>query len=40
LGLDQVNIGPIPVSFKGSGQVNIALKADGQATNTVNVTFK
>ena len=40
LGLDQVNIGPIPLSLQGSGQVNITLTADGQAANTVNLTFK
>jgi uncharacterized protein (TIGR03437 family) len=40
LGLDQVNIGPLPKSLAGSGQTNIVLKADGQAANTVNVTFQ
>ena len=27
-------------SFAGSGQTNIVVTADGQAANTVNVTFK
>jgi uncharacterized protein (TIGR03437 family) len=40
LGLDQVNIGPLPKSLAGSGQTNIVLSADGQAANTVNVTFQ
>jgi uncharacterized protein (TIGR03437 family) len=40
VGLDQVNIGPMPSSLKGTGQVNILLNGDGQAANTVNVTFK
>jgi uncharacterized protein (TIGR03437 family) len=40
LGLDQVNIGPLPASLAGSGQTNIVLTAGGQAANTVNVTFK
>jgi uncharacterized protein (TIGR03437 family) len=40
LGLDQVNIGPLPQSLKGKGQTNIALTADGQAAEVVNVAFK
>jgi uncharacterized protein (TIGR03437 family) len=40
VGLDQVNVGPMPLSLKGSGQVNVVLSADGQAANIVNVTFK
>jgi len=40
VGLDQVNIGPLPKSLAGSGQTNIVLSADGQAANTVNVTFQ
>jgi uncharacterized protein (TIGR03437 family) len=40
IGLDQVNIGPLPSSLKGSGPTNIALTADGEAANTVNVTFQ
>ena len=40
LGLDQVNIGPLPASLAGSGKANIVLSADGQAANTVNVTFQ
>jgi uncharacterized protein (TIGR03437 family) len=37
-GLDQVNIGPLPGSLHG--QVNIALTADGQAANTVNLSIQ
>ena len=40
IGLDQVNIGPLPLSLKGSGQTNIVLTADGQAANTVNVVIQ
>jgi uncharacterized protein (TIGR03437 family) len=40
MGLDQVNIGPIPQSLAGSGPTNIVLTADGHTANTVNVTFK
>jgi hypothetical protein len=39
-GLDQVNIGPLPLSLQGQGQTNIVLTADGQTANTVNVTFQ
>ncbi len=39
-GLDQVNIGPLPMSLAGSGHTDIVLTADGKAANTVNVTFK
>jgi uncharacterized protein (TIGR03437 family) len=40
IGLDQVNIGPLPPALKGSGQTNIVLTADGEAANTVNVTIQ
>ena len=39
-GEDQVNIGPLPRSLAGQGNVNLILAADGQAANVVNVTFK
>jgi uncharacterized protein (TIGR03437 family) len=39
-GEDQVNVGPLPASLAGRGSVNIVLKADGQAANTVNVTIQ
>ena len=39
-GLDQVNIGPLPASLKGTGQANIVLQASGQTANTVNLTFR
>ena len=40
VGLDQVNIGPLPVSLAGQGSVPIVLNADGQTANTVNVTIQ
>jgi uncharacterized protein (TIGR03437 family) len=40
VGLDQINVGPLPASLKGKGQVNIAISADGQSANTTNITFK
>jgi uncharacterized protein (TIGR03437 family) len=39
VGLDQVNIF-LPKSLRGSGSVTVALTVDGQAANTVNLSFK
>jgi uncharacterized protein (TIGR03437 family) len=39
-GLDQINVGPLPASLKGMGQVNIAISAGGQSANTTNITVK
>jgi uncharacterized protein (TIGR03437 family) len=39
-GLDQVNIGPLPVSLKGRGSINIGLSADSQSANTVSLTIQ
>ncbi len=38
-GLDQINIGPLPASLVGSGEIEIVLMADGKAANTVTVTI-
>jgi hypothetical protein len=35
-----VNIGPLPRSLAGAGNVNIVVTADGVAANTVNVTIQ
>jgi uncharacterized protein (TIGR03437 family) len=40
VGEDQVNIGPLPRSLAGAGNVNIVITADGKAANTVNVTIQ
>jgi uncharacterized protein (TIGR03437 family) len=40
LGLDQIDVGPLPASLAGKGNVNIALTADGQTANTINVTIQ
>jgi uncharacterized protein (TIGR03437 family) len=40
VGLDQVNIGPLPRALVGMGSVDIVTTADGQAANTVNVTIQ
>ena len=37
---DQVNMGPIPMSLKGAGVVNIVITANGQASNTVTVDIQ
>ena len=40
VGLDQVNIGPLPRSLAGRGEVNIVLTADGKQANTVTVNIR
>lgn len=40
VGLDQLNVGPLPRSLAGSGEVNIAVQVDGQIANTVRVSFR
>jgi uncharacterized protein (TIGR03437 family) len=40
VGEDQVNIGPLPLSLAGTGLANIVITADGQTTNTVNLTIQ
>lgn len=35
--LDQINIGPRPVSLSGQGSVSIVIAADGEAANTSNM---
>jgi uncharacterized protein (TIGR03437 family) len=39
-GLDQVNVGPLPVSLKGVGKVDVTVTIDGQAANKVQVAFQ
>jgi len=39
-GLDQINLGPLPVSLAGAGPINLAIGADGQAANTVTVAIQ
>ena len=39
VGLDQVNV-DLPKSLRGAGTVNVVLTVDGQAANTVTLTFK
>jgi uncharacterized protein (TIGR03437 family) len=39
-GLDLVNVGPLPRSLVGTGQVNVVLSFDGKPTNTVTATIQ
>jgi uncharacterized protein (TIGR03437 family) len=38
-GLDQVNVG-LPMTLRGSGEVNVALTVDGQASNVVTINVR
>jgi uncharacterized protein (TIGR03437 family) len=40
LGEDQVNVGPLPLSLVGRGNVSIVLTADGITANVVNVSIQ
>ena len=40
VGLDQVNLGPLPRSLIGRGEVEIVLTVDGKEANTVTVSFR
>ena len=39
-GLDEVNIGPLPISLVGRGELDIVLTVDGKKTNPVMVNFR
>ena len=39
-GLDQVNIGPLPRSLAGAGEVNVVVTAAGTTSNTVTIVVK
>jgi len=40
IGLDQVNIGPVPASLRGRGETSIVLTVDGKTSNVVTVSIK
>lgn len=40
LGLDQVNIGPLPRTLAGRGTVNLHLTVDGNRSNTVSLNIQ
>jgi uncharacterized protein (TIGR03437 family) len=39
-GLDQVNLGPLPVSLQNAGMVDVQIMVDGQPSNTVSLMFR
>ncbi|MBI1761409.1 MAG: hypothetical protein HYR56_08240 [Acidobacteria bacterium] len=40
IGLDQLNVGPLPRSLAGRGEVSIAVQVDGQTANVVTVSVR
>ena len=40
VGLDQINIGPLPRSLAGRGEVNVVLTADAKQANPVTVNIQ
>jgi len=40
IGLDQVNLGPLPRSLAGRGEVDVVLTVDGKVANTVKIHIK
>jgi uncharacterized protein (TIGR03437 family) len=40
VGLDQVNVGPLPSTLSGAGSANVTITVDGQTSNQVQVTFQ
>lgn len=40
IGLDQVNIGPLPLSLGGRGEVQVVLTVDGKQANVVTVAIR
>ena len=40
VGLDQVNLGPLPRSLLGRGEVEIILTVDGKTANTVTLNIR
>ncbi|MEP6963307.1 MAG: matrixin family metalloprotease, partial [Acidobacteriota bacterium] len=39
-GLDQINVGPLPRSLAGRGEVPVVFQVDGKSTNSVTVSIK
>jgi uncharacterized protein (TIGR03437 family) len=37
-GLDQINV-PLPLSLRGSGEVNVSASVDSQVSNTVTINI-
>jgi uncharacterized protein (TIGR03437 family) len=40
IGLDQVNLGPLPLSLVGRGNVNLIMTVEGRAVNSVQLNIK
>ncbi|MGH9847768.1 MAG: hypothetical protein ACREEM_54470 [Blastocatellia bacterium] len=40
VGLDQINLGPLPRSLAGRGEVDLVLTVDGKAANTAKIAIK
>jgi uncharacterized protein (TIGR03437 family) len=40
VGLDQVNVGPLPRSLAGRGEVDVALTVDGEVANIVKINIR
>ncbi len=40
VGLDQINLGPLPRSLAGRGEVDVVLVVDGKTANTVPISIK
>lgn len=40
VGLDQCNVGPLPQSLKGRGDVNVVMTANGKTANTVTIKIQ
>lgn len=40
VGLDQVNVGPVPRALMGAGVVSVAVTVDGLAANPVQVAIR
>ncbi|MBI3426604.1 MAG: hypothetical protein HY011_27055 [Acidobacteria bacterium] len=40
VGLDQINVGPLPRALAGRGEVDLVLLVDGKTANTVRVNLK
>jgi uncharacterized protein (TIGR03437 family) len=40
VGLDQVNLGPLPASLRGRGEADVILKVDGVTTNIVTAVIR
>jgi uncharacterized protein (TIGR03437 family) len=39
-GLDQINIGPLPPSLQGRGELDLAILVDGQEANRVRIAVE